>query len=237
MPVGCRMYIRGFFAALMLACAAFIMSCPAQAQARGPVMRGSTIGREVVRSPEEAAAQITLLTAWLQRLPGNYELNLPSWSGVAQSCRALSPSGMCTQTGAQVFLFPDFKGLAECRGIGAGPGVRCVLQSNGASRPGLPMVILFGIQAEDPGIRLLSVDVMGVSREARGALTGSTLRLDTGRCPNRGCSRILDIQVRSEGRTIEITYFQGRSAGAPMRLVMQRQSPEIAVSPPESSAK
>lgn len=222
---------------MIAACVGLLAAQVAPAQSR----RTAPVKRESVRKPEDAALQLARLEGWLHGLKGTYQLQVASTSVPELPCRLWSaPNGMCLEWGAAPATSGAgaYNGMAECYGIGDGPGVRCFFSTEYPIRPGLPMVVLFGVEAGDPALRVLSTDVHGFTTESRGTFSGDAIKLDT-QCSNADCGRLVQLRAGSEGRVVEILFFPGRVSVRPgaelpssnVRIQMRRQLPTMDAPP------
>lgn len=219
------MYSRHIVSAVLV-CASLLVSYGIPAQTRGPPAR-----REAVQRSHDRTAQLVQLDGWLRGLAGDYKLHITSTRAPDLPClRWSGPGGSCVEWGGSPTGGGGvFNGSAECRSIGTGSGMRCFFTSNLAPAPGMPMVILFGVQAVDPAIRVLSVDVSGAALESRGSLTRGRITLNTQCPPGHNCPRLLQLSSRNGGQVIEILFSKGRIpvlAGGPppsnTRIEMRR---------------
>jgi hypothetical protein len=116
----------------------------------------------------------------------------------------------------------QYKGLAECRGIEPGPGVSCVLDmqhpSNGLPAPA-PKVILFGLDPDDPGIRIMEVERSSATYVGRGSLKDEqvSFKLECVKefltpLPWATCTRKEQVLARKDGKRIEIVTDQQLTA-------------------------
>jgi hypothetical protein len=229
-----RAVTLGRLALLLMGGLAFILAADhLHAQARAPAAKKNAAPKAT------PAPDMAKVRNWLESLHGEYVIEvLPAASlGPREQCVSSAvPGGPCTgydvvRTPA-ILVGPRLEGKAECRPVGAGPGTRCVFQSN-ASNAGMPAVILFGLQADYPGIRVLSVDVLGRTQGSEASLSRYGIKLDTP-CPINNCARLLEFEERKNGR-VEITFMPGRGpeeiGGGLLpnkRIVMQRLTPASA---------
>jgi hypothetical protein len=177
----------------VLACAAALAPGESVAQARGTIAFEL---REVEPvDPEEAAAthaaKLVELDAWLRGLAGRF-----SYEGV------WDPGGRSA------------RGMGDCIGFGAGPGVQCVInvttpQTRG--QPGLatlePAMILYGIEPDGPAVHRLQVNSKSIAEGALGSVSGNRATFKLG-CVNEPaippCRRFIRIEFAWEGRLIYI---------------------------------
>lgn len=180
------------------------------AQARGP----SVFRQQSVDPADSAAtreAKIAELGAWLKRLVGrfHYEGTLDIADSPSSERRA--------------------RGVGDCIGIGDGPGVHCVINvtwpemkwpaGRDGVRPLAPAMILYGIDPESLGIRVLQVDGRSIAVSALSVLKGDTLAFTTP-CINEAripaCRRITRIYIPSSSdgnyirMSLDIEWWTGR---------------------------
>lgn len=220
----------GLAPALLMAGLAFILAAEeVHAQARAPTTRKNAAP---AAKPAPDAARVR---DWLESLHGNYAIEIlpAAVNGLTELCTtSTGPYGTCTNYGVvrtpPTLVPPKYEGTAECQPVGAGPGTQCVFSSNASTAAGMPMVILFGLQTDHPGIRVLSVDVLGRTQGAQASLTRYGIKLDT-ECGSNNCARMLEFEERKKG-ILEITFTSGPGPdliGAPptnKRIVMQRSA-------------
>jgi hypothetical protein len=217
---------------VLLACASVLVLQGVFAQGRSPVP-GTRKARE--DDHEARAVQMAELDAWLRRLPGRYQVVVtpPLERGGYASCDLergdRRTSAVCPISGDSPIprQFPgaksQYKGRAECRGVEPGPGVSCVLDmdepASGLSAPG-PRVILFGLDPDDPGIRLMEVErVTSATYTGRGSLKGDrvSFKLECVKeflapLPWSTCTRTEQVLARKDGKRIEILPDQQLTA-------------------------
>lgn len=124
---------------------------------------------------------------WLRQLPGRF-VN----------------EGTLLQQGNTIAV----SGRSECVGIGAGPGVRCVIM---LAAPGIdthlnPGAYMLGLDLERPMAQYMSIDDTGVAAVAAGELRGDTFRFQTP-CragSARTCTSTTRISTRPGSDTIRL---------------------------------
>lgn len=156
------------------------------------------------------------LEAWLGRLVGNYTAQA---RGASQA-----------------------QGTAVCQRVGAGSGVSCLFtlaSPDGQRAPGMPQLMLFGIDPRDQTIQLLQLDFGEPAISARGPLRGDAVAFRS-ECPNRAndpaptvvCDRSVTIRAMPGAGLIEISLEstatpQASSVGAGqtgVRIELHRES-------------
>ena len=205
----------------LLACAGLLASGMVGAQARGPSrwerQRANTAA-EVEQNVAVDSGQLVELGAWLQRLVGQYRIDGEVDQAVGISDREV---GVTYRSSRRV------SGEADCRGIGEGAGIHCVINVEwqpismrgassvpaGSERFTLrPAVLLFGIDSAAQGIHVLQVDERSIAIGALGLLSGDTLQLKT-TCGLNITQPICERRVRITARPardlvkIEISIF------------------------------
>lgn len=150
--------------------------------------------------------------------------------GVVATSASLDTSGWgrarCTD--GQCYLESEPRGVGECRNVGSGPGVLCMIDlpwpqftwdqvmpmgpSQGEVRivgPNLEGArILYGIDPVNLGIRFLMADGKSLAVEALGFLVGDWMVFTT-RCVNHGddtCKWEFRNRIRGDGRPIEVQF-------------------------------
>lgn len=141
----------------LLAGAAMLTSVEVNAQGRGPSAM-ELRGRQNVDPAAARLEERARLDAWLRRLVGRFRTDA---------------NGMTAA-----------KGLLDCVGIGAGPGVQCVFGRGPADQqePSAPTMILYGVDPGDVGIRYLQVNDQSIAEGGLGKLEGDTVTF-RGTCP------------------------------------------------------
>lgn len=143
---------------------------------------------------------------------------------------------------------PPFRGLADCQAIGSGPGVSCLVSIgwNGFSNREISSVMLFGVDPENPGIRLLEVDADAeTTRYAMSALQGDAVTFRM-KCPDYtrrymvSCSRVVTMRAPPSAKHIEIAMggdftlrmgLEEYGRGSPAVMMWLRQDPQGASAP------
>lgn len=212
----------------VLACVATLSTGISNAQARRPdsaARKNSSkdAGEPEAATPEERAVRLAQLDAWLRRLAGDYEFKYSDTGNqISFTCiYSTSPNGPCTnekiQAGPTGGSYASREGMMECRLVGPGPGVRCLVAWNdkfpaaatlhlGSSahinsqlssitiaRPAT--VIDFGLDPDNLGIRMMRLDGAGKAVEFRGPLKDNTANLayrceTPGRCGEKSGNAI-----------------------------------------------
>lgn len=119
---------------------------PATAQEREPKLE----------SPEEQEGRrvraLGEVDDWLRKLAGRYRIDAIS---ISLSKSPSPPRG--------------YSGMADCIGVGQGPGVQCLV-----ALEGVPRLLLFGRNPDDLKIHVMEVDRMGIGVGRSGPLRGSS---------------------------------------------------------------
>lgn len=164
------------------------------AQARGPPLDD---WKDPVAAAADPSATTAELAAWLPRLAGKFRYDGILGLG-ADDVRIV-------------------KGFSDCRIVGEGPGVQCVININwpeigpNGSRGGpphnlAPSMILHGLDPGTATIRILQVDSKGLAEGAEGTLKSAGVVKTVMPCVNAGtnCRRFAWINVNRNGGQIEI---------------------------------
>lgn len=153
------------------------------ALADGAEPRGSSIARMPdspaaieARNAQARTQKATQMDAWLRRLVGRFRYE-GFYAVVVPSPQPPPPIPV--------------KGMADCVGIGGGPGVQCVVNAVwdderwGGRRLGKwgggwvtsdsPTLLLYGVDPGQSNIRYLQVDHRGIAQGGAGLLNGNTL--------------------------------------------------------------
>jgi hypothetical protein len=172
----------------VLACAGLLVSSLADAQARGPspwARQRADRAVGVAKSAAEGSGRISDFGVWLERLVGRYEID-----GNVDQAVGFSK----VQVGVSIHVNRKVSGAADCRRIGEGAGVHCVinvkwqpiswLDTPSVPSPSeaftmRPAVLLFGINSAASGIHVLQVAERSIAIGALGVLSGDTLQLET----------------------------------------------------------
>jgi hypothetical protein len=218
----------------VLACAGLLVSSLADAQARGPspwARQRADRAVGVAKSAAEGSGRISDFGVWLERLVGRYEID-----GNVDQAVGFSK----VQVGVSIHVNRKVSGAADCRGIGEGAGVHCVINVewqpiSWLDAPSMlapsesftmrPAVLLFGIDAAASGIHVLQVDGRSIAISALGTLSGDTLQMETN-CgayvPGARCERLVRITAKPASDLIqmEIAIF-----GSPLFTFNLRREP------------
>lgn len=174
---------------IILAVVSVLAAVPASAKGRMPAVARQD-SKVKVDPAAEHAATLAELDAWLRRLQGQFRLSVPGSLGL--------------------------EGIADCAGIGDGPGVHCIFRVGPASRKERwsASVRLFGLDMGAPGISYLQLNSNGTVEGGVAKLQGDTItfRVD---CPvaqsyGRGaatmtaCRRELRIRAPADGKLVRI---------------------------------
>lgn len=248
--------MRAWLPPLVLAACA---PCLALAQARGPSVQeiqefGQYIPSEHERRQEawEDRARVLQeqqapldeatrermyaeLDTWLRRLPGRFSIE-----GEIERVMVVSPAGPGSEV--RVPRTRDVTGIADCREIGEGVGLHCILNATWPSvdnRPAMlptgriptlppsemletmrPAVLVLGLDQEQPGIRAMMVNADSLSHTWVGPLRESTARANrVNRCLSQRCLQPLEIIAAPDSEDIAIIL---RSGGITITLAMVR---------------
>lgn len=176
--------------AAVLACAAVLASVEVNAQARGP--------RSAPRPPPDKEARLAELDAWLRRLVGQFHVKSSNLWMLMDS--------------------PSIEGSAECRAVGAGPGVNCLLSFVHPSGAEYFEVFLYGLDPDNPGIRVTRVLSYGRVRVARSSLNGDTFAFVT-ECEGMepSCTEYTRIHAPPGGNPIRMTIESVRTSADTLR--------------------
>jgi hypothetical protein len=152
-----------FIAMLLLSGLAAVVPGTTNAQAHGVLVKG--LPDAAVVDPDAPRAQKAAeLEAWLRRLVGRFRYEGSITNSVDQANLSVS-------------------GLIDCRGVGDGPGVQCVINVDWSQHLGKPVwalfmapsMTLFGLDPGAMGIQYLRVDGKGIGEAALGSLKGDTV--------------------------------------------------------------
>jgi hypothetical protein len=245
------------FAIMLLICVALLAAGAAHAQGRGPDVQElrveaqarAAIDAQRALDPAARAAKQAELEAFLRQLVGRFrydgELKLNWGTTYSEIPEQGCSGGYCKLTKAA-------QGLADCVGIGDGPGVQCVThipwprfqwpslvtEIDGVSGdmkwwgPYLDgAMTLYGIDPDKLGIRFLLVDGQSIAFTELGVLKDRTLTFETVCVPPSGkrlagdCLKKFQIRTLADGR-IEMTYDLSWGPGhiAEYRFSLQRES-------------
>ncbi|MFO7325034.1 MAG: hypothetical protein DIU62_004880 [Pseudomonadota bacterium] len=197
-----RKKVSACLAALLLAGAAFAATpAPEDAGLGGDTPQLEELG-EVVVSGERPARKVAELIPWLRRLLGEYTVEGyvdVAGQGEPEDRRPASGSGICV-------------------GFGVAPGVQCQFTVTwDPPRPGRmllmpasasamkPVMILYGVEPDELGIRYLQVDSRGLAEGATGVVVGDdgSFKAACVDMPD-GCERITRITALPESKYIEM---------------------------------
>jgi hypothetical protein len=225
-------------AVAIAACAAMFASICASAQGRAAPARKPPVEAPVdddkVLDPAARARKLAELDGWLRRLVGHYRVN----GNVDQ---ALNYN--------QLRKSSKIRGMADCNAIGAGPGVRCMIDATWQpirliSDPGYggnsdftyaniftlhPVIFLFGLDSVAPEIRVLEVDDHSIAVDGNGIrMDADTLEYSTS-CPaiggGVGCRRVrATAKARSDVVSIEIMVTEGTHFNLLLRRTLADES-------------
>jgi hypothetical protein len=202
----------------LVAIALMSLCIQVHAQSRGPTAQDLRERAKAARSPEARQKKIEEADAWLRRLVGRFQIKVSSMnSPLIESC------GIPEDKSYRQCSAPDridmsrmgrtFEGTGQCVVHGTGPGVKCLLDDfygpDGEWKSGMFKVILFGLDPDDPGVRMLLIGGGG-NMAGRGTLSGATATFSQG-CAGTGadslqsCSRTLRIRTLEGGKGFEMT--------------------------------
>ena len=195
----------------LFACGSMGVSVDAQAQARGPAAQELRERARAQDTAETRAEKMAELQTWLGRMVGRFRVVIPPVVPIISLC-GFQPAGRspCT-AGDEVltrFVRPQREGLADCRKIGSGPGVSCVLHfdDRGFQFPaGGPRVILLGLDPDNPGIRLMDVgSADSAARTGRSYLRGDAVSFTLECMPGPGlnCRHYERFRITPDGKRI-----------------------------------
>ena len=141
-------------------CAAFLISGAALAQAPAPPEEYDELS-EVLVTAQRQVRDRGSIDGWLRRLIGKFRN-----SGTVSNLN--SPLELVT-------------GTTECEGVGASPGVRCLLtlRSPQYETNFNPGALLFSLDIHDPKVLFMTVDDKGYGASASADLRGDTVRFRT----------------------------------------------------------
>lgn len=173
--------------ALIAACLGILAAGSVHGQARNAPGRKAQVRADPV---SEQAAQLTQIDNWLRGLVGQYRLSLEGTS---------------------------LEGIAECSGIGTGPGVHCIFSF------GAP-VMLFGVDTEGPRVHRFQLNGDSTAEMSLARLRGDAVTFHVGDCPviqhyppaisSRGartftvlfCRRKARVYVGPDGKSVRIQH-------------------------------
>jgi len=139
---------------LLSTCAALLFCGEVHAQARGPSV--AALQDSVAQPALSGPEKLAALDTWLRRLAGRYRI---------------------TRMGRAA-------GMEDCIGIGAGPGVQCVIGPPPPNPDGTaPTMVLYGVDPDVPGIRYLQVNGRSIAEGDLGKLSDDTLGFSKVQCP------------------------------------------------------
>lgn len=205
--------------AVLTVCAALV-AVGAHADPRGVSTAPEPLTQEQIEA--QRVQKVADIDAWLRRLPGRFR-----YVGTEEV-----PPYYCTHSGRGTScttpLPREVQGMWDCVGIGTGSGLHCVLGSMAQRREPMqpnmdsPMMILFGIDPDAPGIRYLRFDSDGIASESFGYLRGDQATFRTP-CINPvtvGCTRIVKIHAAADGKPIRMSIeIERASAGDGYEIV------------------
>lgn len=156
---------------------------------------------EVTISAEKPTRKVADLIPFLRRILGQYTID-----GKVDLGGQGKPEDRWTAVGT-----------GNCVGFGVAPGVQCELNVKWPQIPGPngeavmsgifgmePMMILYGLEPDELGIRYLQVNNKGLAEGATGYMIDDTVTFKTP-CVNTepGCQRVTKITARSESKVVD----------------------------------
>jgi hypothetical protein len=204
---------------------------------------------EVTISAEKPTRKVADLIPFLRRILGQYTVD-----GKVDLGGQGKPEDKWTAVGT-----------GNCVGFGVAPGVQCELKVKWPQIPGPngeqvmsgvmgmePMMILYGLEPDELGIRYLQVNNKGLAEGATGFMINDTVTFKTP-CVNTqpGCQRVTKVTARSDSKVVdfvidtEIDYklaarfnFKLRRVANPQaELVRPKEDDPKAPAPPTLPAK
>lgn len=187
---------------IQAACAAVLISGEVHSQARGSLSSASKNREKTVEAVDNEVARATALAeldTWLRRLTGRFR-----YDGVREE---LAGVWVERDSAAPFYRRETVKGLGDCRAVGTGPGVHCVLNVTwGPTSTLAPAMIQYGIDPDNLGVRYLQVNNRGIAEEALGFLRGNRATFKT-ECVNvpaiPKCRLLIHIDA-AEGKPIQL---------------------------------
>ncbi len=200
----------------LLACGSLLACGVVHGQARGPSAEevhehGQKVGKEEVLDDTARARKLAELNDWLHRLTGRFridgEVEFPGGP----------PNGEGMQGGR-------VRGIADCIGIGDGPGVHCMINAtwpifadplpttSDLLNAMQPAVLTIGLNLDPPGIQSLLVTDDSITQFWVGKLQENTAKSSRQtRCFDRRCMWTFEIISRptSEIVTFVFHFFTG----------------------------
>jgi hypothetical protein len=188
------------------------------AQGRGlPAQEQRDKVKEVSGSPAARAAKLAELDSWLRRLVGRFAYSGYITNGGEDSlcdvARRYNPQLVCSNS---LSASPrPIQGIGSCVSIGAGPGVRCLINVEWPRGLGsvpwesnlAPATILYGIDPVALGIRYLQVDGQSLAEGTLGYLQNDTasFTVSCANTPKLSCSRVVKIYAPPNENSIELS--------------------------------
>jgi hypothetical protein len=211
----------------LFACLTTLPHLTVNAQGRGPSakeLRGRAPAEDV--SPATRAAKLAELEVWLERLVGPFRYDGKIKVFYAATSKDSSDPGC--EVGV-CFVYGDAQGDGSCAGIGEGSGVTCSIAvpwppllvpfmfiksgSPGELKWPGPFLdqakVLYGVDPDSLGIRMLLVDGQSIAVEALGFLKGDTATFSTecmGNLAGPRCKRNFRIRAWPDEKRIELQF-------------------------------
>jgi hypothetical protein len=179
--------------AALLVGTAMLAAGEAGAQGRGPPAADAA---RRLRQPEDPAGlraqQIAELDAWLGRLVARFQTR-----------------ASFSQDPTLVASAPPQRLILDCNAIGAGSGVSCRYEATDGTIDPPPLALLFGVDPDRPGLRLLTVDSRGYARELSGLLSGDTAIFESP-CIGSDCAGRLRMRIHAPpgGQSVDLYVAQ-----------------------------
>jgi hypothetical protein len=162
-------------------------------------------------------ARLAELDTWLRRLPGRFRID-------GRIDLLMQPNAVRTR---------DFDGVADCKEIGDGVGLHCILNAKWPvieDQPSMvamgptpkktpsaqldtmqPAVLVLGLDLGRPGIRAMMVNADSIAHTWSGPLRENTARADRlNRCLQSMCLQPLELIAEPDSRDIAIVLHSGR---------------------------
>jgi hypothetical protein len=156
----------------------------------------AALGPAGVLDPEARAAQLRQLDEWLRKLAGRYRIEGTVETPGHATVQVVGSSNEMEDLSVATVLSGKVIGLADCAGVGEGPGIHCVINATWnsididiaklGSRPTIsealntftPAMLDIGLNRDPPGIRALLVTDDSISHMWAGKIEGDTLLAD-----------------------------------------------------------
>lgn len=142
--------------------------------------------------------QLADLHAWLDRLVGRFEAR------TQMTGRDMGPIEL--GSGRLVHSDPPLLHRLHCAPVGSGPGVNCLFEATERTTGPMSLALLFGIDANQLGIRFLWLDASGHARVGFGELKNDTVVLRSPCGASSSCvgDRTLRVRAPASARIVEM---------------------------------